>query len=45
MNPDEIAAVCTRLRARDREELAAYGWTPDDAQHALVRRAPRDTSG
>jgi GNAT superfamily N-acetyltransferase len=39
MNPDEIAAVCAHLRARDREELAAYGWTPDDALHAFRQRA------
>lgn len=39
MKPDDITAVCTRLRARDREELAAYGWTPDDAARAFLQPA------
>jgi hypothetical protein len=46
----EIEAVCTRLRARDRAELACYGWTPADAitaflQPAVLARAFHDMHG
>lgn len=46
----DIEAVCDRLRARDREELACYGWTPADAtsaflQPAVLARAFHDAHG
>lgn len=39
MNYDDVVSVCSRLRARDCEELAAYGWTPEDAHRALLQPA------
>jgi hypothetical protein len=47
---DETEAVCTRLRARDRAELACYGWTPSEAmaaflQPAVLARAFHDAHG
>lgn len=46
----ETEAVCHRLRQRDREELACYGWTPADAakaflQPAVLARAFHDAHG
>jgi len=50
MKPDDVAAVFARLRERDCDELAAYGWTPEDAwqaflQPAVLARAFKDGEG
>ena len=39
MKHEDVSAVCARLRARDCEELAAYGWTPEDARQAFLQPA------
>lgn len=44
MNTDDVVSVCQRLRQRDRDELAAYGWSAEDAVQAFLQPAVLSTT-